>query len=282
MHDFARGAVAEGRHLIGLAHGQIGQHALGQGRIQPQHLPGGDDPIAAEGRGKPGDARVGVEAGGQHGGEHRDIRARLFQPCAKRPIGGAQLGAFVLDLAYRAMRLGDRALETVPRRPLVLAGAGFQKQVHPPPRRQGEHEIGSRGRQTPWRLGERHAAGPSATIQALIGEGHSTAGEPWLIGQPPGRTLEAPDLEDVAKIGAIFEGDGQHDLVEAEVGQAQTLEQMAVVQTSLSLDVDDTARRCAPAHGRQGEIGPVEGEHGVVAGQAEAQFRWTLVADQEA
>src|SRR3546814_3703341 len=45
--------------LGGLVFGEIGEHPLGQGRVAPQHLPGGEDAVAAEGRREPRNAGIG-------------------------------------------------------------------------------------------------------------------------------------------------------------------------------------------------------------------------------
>jgi hypothetical protein len=85
VHDLAGSGIAEGGNLLRLMLGEERQHAPRQAGIEPQGLQRGDDGIAAEGRGEPGDPGVGVRPGIQIGGQQRQIGTRLVDPLVEDP-----------------------------------------------------------------------------------------------------------------------------------------------------------------------------------------------------
>jgi hypothetical protein len=79
VQDLAGLGVGERIRGLGLEEGEPPQHALGNARIDPQHLQRGDQSVAAE-RGRiPGNARIGVSPLRRFRHQHVEVGHRLAQ-----------------------------------------------------------------------------------------------------------------------------------------------------------------------------------------------------------
>ena len=125
VQDLARFGVAFGIGLGGLAGGEEAQHAARGRRVDPQVFERGQDAVAPEGGGVPGDAGEGIGAGGQLRGEHRQVRHRAVQPQVDQRIGGAEAAARLAPARPRRIVLVQRlGITERARRRLALALAG--------------------------------------------------------------------------------------------------------------------------------------------------------------
>ena len=92
VQDLAGFGVGERIEFLGLEISEPLQHALGDARIEPQHLQRRDQPVAAE-RGRiPGNAGVGVSALRRLGHEHVEVGHRLAQHLVEDVVGTFDAG----------------------------------------------------------------------------------------------------------------------------------------------------------------------------------------------
>ena len=132
-----------------------------------------------------------------------------------------------------------------------VVGAGLYIEIQLISGRDGEHEVRAPVGETPGRLGESNRPRASLSIHAVIGEYDPSARQPRFRHCASRLATHSPDFEHVAEIRAKFESNRQHHLVESEIGQPDALEQTPAIQATFSLQVDDTAWRCASADRRK-------------------------------
>ena len=270
--------------LGGLAGGQIGQHAAGQARVEPQHLPGGEDAVAAERGREPGDAGERIGAGRQVGDQEAEVGARLLEPggVANRPSSAA---------ARRAARACGWCGA---RRPAPGGSARCDGCSPSPGPASTKRSIRSPGasvnmnsaRLSSIRQGGSEKASVAGAQRHRPGPRRRTArGGPSSCGGSEraalGRGARRAPRTCRGSRRRILEHQRQHHLVEAEVGAADALVEPLVRQRPPPLDVDRAARRAAAVHRRQRAVGAVEGEDGVVPGERARQPGRMAVADQE-
>ena len=171
VHDLAGLAVLEGRDLGRLTPGQIGQHPLGQRRIEPQHLPGADDPVPPERRREPRRTGIRIRTCRQVGGQQGDVGSRLVQPGvepgAARP---PQRGSPPTPAPHRQPRL-HRVLTPAPGiRSQAHLRTALDVEIQLLAHRQAEHELGPRAVQSGGWFGKRQAAGPHHLVQPGVAE----------------------------------------------------------------------------------------------------------------
>ncbi len=277
VHDLAGLAVAELRGFGRLGRGQVAEHAAGQGGVDPQHLPGGDDGVAAELGREPGDAGIGIGAGRQVRDQERQVGPGLLHPLVEQPARGLDPGPVPALGAHGEAGPGGAGAEAVPARCLggesSLVFANLQEQVDGALGRDAEQEFGAVGAEPGGRLGEDDGAGAGDAVQPVITEHHRTACGLGWVHEASAAALAAAHLEHVVEIGAELEGQGGDGLALAVVGAADPLMQPAGPQEALALDVDHTLRRHRRAGGRELQVGAIGGEEDVVLGDRGAQQR---------
>ena len=92
VQDFAGLGVGERIRGLGLEEGEPPQHALGNARIDPQHLQRGNQSVAAE-RGRiPGNARIRVSTLRRFRHQHIEVGHRLAQHLVEDVVGGLDTG----------------------------------------------------------------------------------------------------------------------------------------------------------------------------------------------
>ena len=130
VQDLAGLGVGGGIDRRRLDAGEVAQHAAGDARVEPQGFERGDQRVAAEGGREPGDAGVGVRAGGGVGHQHVEVgdRAahRLVEHFVRRSDGGGTRRAG----AQRAARLAEAGEEGGARGAGAVAGAAADFEEH--------------------------------------------------------------------------------------------------------------------------------------------------------
>ena len=274
VHDLAGLAVPIERGLGRLARGQIGQHALGQRRIQPQHLPRRNDAVAAERGREPRRACIGIGSGRQVGRQQRHVGARLVQPVVEaRAARAAHRGAAPAFGAHGQAGLDGVLAPAVGVRRFAGVHAAFDEEVQRAALGQAEHELGALMRQAGGRFGKGDAAGPVHVVQTAVAEGDATTiGGRRVDGAALG-PRRAAHLEDVEEVRAEVEGQRQQDVLHPMVDHADALEHPPVPQKPPALDMHDAGGRRTAAHRGQGTVGGVAGEEDVVLADAGRQTR---------
>jgi len=100
--------------------GQVVQHAPRDGRVVPEDLHGGNDPVASEGGAVPRHARVGVGPVRRARAHHVQVGQRAVQPFVEVLVGGIHVRLVRL---LRSQHLGGQL------RRLVVGGHLFQAVV---------------------------------------------------------------------------------------------------------------------------------------------------------
>ena len=201
MHDLAGRGVLKGVELGRLTHGEIGQHTLGQRRVQPQHLPGRDDPVAPERRREPRHSRIRIRPGRQVGGQQGDVGPRLVQPVVEaRTARPPERGPPAPPNAHGQPRLyGVDPVSRLVRRVAPVRPA-FDIEVAALALGQAEHELGPRAAQPGGRFGKGQTTGPSHRVQSDIGEGHPPPVVCRRLCGPALLAQRAAHLEDVGEV----------------------------------------------------------------------------------
>ncbi len=282
VHDLARRAVAEGRDLLGLVGGQIGEHALGQGRLEPQDLPGGDDGVAAEGRGEPGDARIGIGPGLHAGGEQGEVGPRLLQPVVEQPPRALDLGPVPASGAHVPAGPGGGVAESLAAGDVPVMGVDLQIELEPPFRLQGIHVFRPVRPEPGRRIGEADPAGALHLVETHIAEAHVAAVRDGGRQQAPPGALHAAHLEHVLEVRPVLDGQGQQHNIAAVVLAGDPLIEPLLPQEPLALHVQHARRPQRPARIGQGLVRAVEGEEHIVLGDGGRQQRGRLAAQQQA
>ena len=154
VQNLARRRVVEGGSFVRLIFGQELQHAARNGGIEPEQLQCGDDAVASERGGEPGNPRVRIRPGGQLRGEQREIRARLFDPHLERPARTMERAAAPALAPHRPACLCRRAPEA------LVVGSGRCA------RRRFRDRVGAcRGAEAPARIRQRRATGDRAAAK---------------------------------------------------------------------------------------------------------------------
>src|ERR1700686_2793243 len=102
MKNFSPLGILLGNFFGGLFVGEVLQNAFGDVRSDPQSFERGDQAVAAENSGEPGDAGVGILAFGIAIGEHAQVGFRALEPGIDAFIGSGDL-AFVQALVGGAI-----------------------------------------------------------------------------------------------------------------------------------------------------------------------------------
>jgi hypothetical protein len=121
VEDLARLLLLDLVDLLPLPARQVAQGSPRQVGVQPQRLDRGDQAVAAEGHGVPGDAGGGEGAAGKVVAEDADVLpAAPEEPVVERLVVGVDLGAGLVPGPVGLLQAGERAVELEAERRLFV------------------------------------------------------------------------------------------------------------------------------------------------------------------
>ncbi len=275
MQDLARLGVALGRDLRRLLGGQEAEHAARDVGRDPEALQRGEDPVAAERRAEPGDARVGIGAVGRLGDHHLEVGDRAGQPlveivaarmdAAARKGGAAELGGERGEgvlVARRGRRLRSQ-----------LAGDGDQQRDRLP-RRQRKVVARLPAGERLWRRIEADPGPPGHPVETFVTEDQGgLAGDLGQLASAP-LPLGATHLEDVGEVGVQVQPQIDGQWVAAEARDPQPFVADPVPEKGAAKDMQLAPRqRERAARLLEVGVGQIDGEEIVLLlhGRAEQQ-----------
>jgi hypothetical protein len=209
VKDFSRLRVSERIGGFGLIGGEPSQNAAGDVGAPPQHLQRGNQAVAAEGGGEPGDAGIGIAAFRCIGHQYFQIGRRAAQHFIEQIVRRLDAGVVTGRFAHFAA-CGEQRAEKWRWTRLRFIAAGGEEDW--PCFAGGKAQIIDRaaGRQPIWRRIESQRRAPQLAVQTMIVQ-QGLVGSPQL--RIRGTVAFAARSSYLEKIGEVIgERDRQPDL----------------------------------------------------------------------
>ena len=271
VQDLSRRSVGERIDRLGLEMREPPQHALGDPRIDPQHLQRGDQPVAAERRRVPGNAGIGIASLRRLRHQHVEVGHRLAQHLVEDVVGGLDAGRAVRRLPHLAA-MREQAPEKARRllRDRPVAGHGHEQRFR---LMRIQLELPGRGidREPRRTRIEMQARGPLGVVEAAIFKQHVGRPEQLAGAGSAVRTPLAAHLEQIGKIIVEQQRQLEAGALVAVVLQPDALIGRAAPQEDRAHDVQQVLLQHNAALAIDVGVGQVDRQSRIVVAQVRAE-----------